>query len=252
MSEDRRKMVIRTGCAGYYNWKWKNVFYPETLPQSQWLEFYCGHFSTLEINATFYKFPTAKSLQTWYNKSPDDFLFSVKAPKLITHLKKFNECEKEIGEFYSACRDGLQDKLACVLFQLPPSFHYSDEKLELVTASLDPAFKNVIEFRDKSWWTKHVYDSLAKSNITFCSVSHPKLPGTIIANSSTGYIRLHGDPVMFYSDYDTGKLDALQQALMKKTKYKEVFVFFNNTASNSGILNALAFEARQGINPPIL
>lgn len=110
---------------------------------------------------------------SWYRKSPDGFKYSIKAPKLITHTKKFIECEKELIEFYAACETGLKDKLACVLFQLPPSFQYSPERLELITASVDIRFSNAIEFRHASWWTEAVFQTLRQHKMIFlqCELS---------------------------------------------------------------------------------
>jgi len=162
-----KKPQLTTGCSGYYNKEWATIFYPEGMPTSQWFEFYCRHFNTFEINATFYRFPTTKTLQTWYKKAPQGFTYAVKAPKQITHIKRFIDCEEEIEKFYTACRDGLADKLGCILFQLPPSFSYSEERLQLITWALQPGFKNVVEFRNESWWRQDVYDILAQNNIIF-------------------------------------------------------------------------------------
>lgn len=229
---------IHIGCSSFYNAKWKNVFYPEDIPSSKWFEYYCTHFNTFEINATFYKFPTLRILTNWYKKSPDGFIYSVKAPKLITHIKKFVDCKPEIEEFFSLCKQGLNDKLGCILFQLPPSFHYSLEKLDLIIESMNPDFKTAIEFRHQSWWSQEVYDQLAKNNISFCSVSHPTMPTDIIATSSVGYVRLHGIPKMFYSEYSHTDLIKLHDAIIDKNLFEQVFIYFNNTASEAGVLNA--------------
>jgi uncharacterized protein YecE (DUF72 family) len=234
-------MRIRTGCSGFYNRHWKGIFYPEGVPQSKWFDHYCKHFSTLELNVSFYKFPTPERLQLWYNKSPEDFLISVKAPRLITHFKKLIDCESLLNDFYTACTGGLKEKLGPVLFQLPPSLQYSEEVLDMISSVLYPGFNNVIEFRHESWWNKRVYKKLGEKNITFCSTSHPKLPGDIIANTNKLYVRLHGSPRMFYSNYETDQLKTLYETIKKK-KIDEAFVYFNNTASNAGILNALEFD----------
>ena len=229
---------IDIGCSSFYNAKWKNVFYPENIPSAKWFEFYCQHFNTFEINATFYKFPTLRILENWYKKSPDGFIYSVKAPKLITHIKKFVDCQPEIEEFYALCKQGLNDKLGCILFQLPPSFHYSPENLDLTLESMNPDFKTAIEFRHQSWWSQEVYDQLAKNNITFCSVSHPTMPPDIIVNTTVGYVRLHGKPKMFYSEYSHIDLMKLYEIIIEKNLFEEVFIYFNNTASAAGVLNA--------------
>ena len=107
---------------------------------------------------------------------------------------------------------------------------------------MDPHFKNVVEFRHASWWTQEVYDAFIKSGLIFCSVNHPTLPATIVATASTGYVRLHGNPNLFYSEYSTEELSKLNDELRHTKKLNEVFVYFNNTASTAGILNALRMK----------
>jgi len=242
-----KQREIFTGCSSYYNRKWIGIFYPDDVPSKEWFAYYCEHFNTYEMNATFYKFPTSKSLHAWYKRSPEGFVFSVKAPKIITHIKKFVDCEREINDFYMACREGVEDKLGCVLFQLPPSFQYSTQRLDLIINNLDPDFKNVIEFRNESWWLQEVYDVFIKNNLVFCSVNYPKLPTTIIETASTGYVRLHGNPKLFYSEYSSGELNKIYDKIYRANKLKEVFIYFNNTASTAGILNALTFKHTSAI-----
>lgn len=237
-------MKINTGCSGFYNRHWKGVFYPEDLPRKEWFTFYSGHFNALELNVTFYKFPTVRTLGNWYKKSPEDFLFAVKAPRLITHYKKLNDCSRELEEFYHACDAGLEEKLGCVLFQFPPSFKYSSEALDLVLKSMKSEFTNVVEFRNESWWNDSVYEAFRSKNITFCSVSHPKLTEEIITTSPTAYIRLHGNPQIFYSSYSDQYLQILHDTLIRKSDIENAFVFFNNTASTAGILNAQEFKLK--------
>jgi len=236
------KKQLYIGCSSYYNSRWKGVFYPEDMPSKQWFEFYCRHFNTFEINATFYKFPTLRVMQNWYNKAPEGFIYAVKAPKQITHIKKFTDCREEIDQFYSVCKEGLSDKLGCILFQLPPSFSYSEERLALILTSLNPDFKNVVEFRNESWWRQDVYDALAKVGITFCTVNYPKLPAGVVATTTTGYVRLHGNPRLFYSEYTLDELKELHEDISSKKNCSEVFIYFNNTASSAAIMNAQQFK----------
>ena len=107
---------------------------------------------------SFYRFPQLKMMKNWYIKSPRGFLFAVKAPRLITHLKKLNDCEVLLKDFYNVCREGLKEKLGPVLFQFPPSYQFTEERLAKIISSADPQFTNVIEFRHESWWKKEVYD----------------------------------------------------------------------------------------------
>ncbi|MBC7425630.1 MAG: DUF72 domain-containing protein [Bacteroidia bacterium] len=232
---------FRIGCSGFYNRHWKGIFYPDKLPQRLWFDHYAENFNTLELNVTFYKFPSEAMLNVWYQKSPTDFMFSVKAPRLITHLKKFNDCKSLIDDFYLACSNGLQEKLGYLLFQLPPSIVYSEEKFMQILSLVNTNFRHVIEFRNETWWRQDVYDALAQKGITFCSVSHPKMPDLIIANTDNIYVRNHGVPDMFYSDYSPEKLQALKNEIELKNVSK-AYVYFNNTAGIHGILNAGHFR----------
>ena len=237
-------VLVQPGCSSYYNRQWLGIFYPEGMPTKEWFAYYCTQFNTFELNASFYKFPTAKTLQTWHKKSPDRFVYSIKAPKLITHTKKFVDCAHELVEFYEACESGLKDKLGCVLFQLPPSYHYTPERLALILTNINPDFDNVIEFRNTSWWTKEVYQAFIQHKLIFCSVNYPKLPTDVIATAKTAYVRLHGNPRLFYSEYSYDELNELMHQLAAH-KFKQAFVYFNNTASPAGILNALTIKRLQ-------
>jgi uncharacterized protein YecE (DUF72 family) len=226
------------GCSGFHYKEWKEVFYPKGLPQRKWFDYYCEHFDTLELNVTFYRFPEMASLQNWYNKSPARFLFSVKAPRLITHYKKFEDCASLLADFYTTIRNGLQEKLGCVLFQLPPSLAYTPALLTKIAGQLDPAFNNVIEFRHSSWWNRDVYETLAARHLTFCGISHPQLPDQPIATTDVVYYRFHGVPRLYYSGYSNEFLDTIARNISGFETVKQAFLYFNNTADVIAIANA--------------
>jgi uncharacterized protein YecE (DUF72 family) len=226
------------GCSGFHYKHWKNVFYPEGLPQKKWFDFYCEHFNTLELNVTFYRFPQLSFLQTWHQKSPDTFRFSVKAPRAITHYKKFNGVTDLISSFYDTINDGLQQKLGPVLFQMPPNFHYDEEKLNRIIKNLDPLFNNVLEFRDGSWWRDDVYKTLAERHITFCGMSHPALPDDIIQNTPVVYYRFHGVPNLYSSPYSVESLQNTVTTLQQNTNLQQGWFYFNNDVNAFAIDNA--------------
>ncbi|MHA3789094.1 DUF72 domain-containing protein [Flavobacterium hauense] len=230
--------TINIGCSSYATASWQPLFFPEDLPRKLWFEYYCKHFNTYELNATFYRFPTLKSLESWYDKTPDDFVFSIKVPKTITHIKRMEDCKEEIEKFYNVTRDGLKDKLGCVLFQLPPSFTYSPERLETVIMAANSEFNNVVEFRHESWWIEDVIKILSANNIAFCSVNYPKLPTNVIKTTQTGYVRMHGNPKLFYSEYTRKQIENLYNEV-KGQNFRQAYIYFNNTASTAGIINAL-------------
>lgn len=234
-------MQTHIGCSGYNYREWKGMFYPEGLAQSKWLQYYCTHYNTVEINASFYRFPTVKSLKSWYDKTPADFKFSLKATNQITHYKKFNGTQSLISELYAVAAAGLQDKLECILFQLPPGVKYSPEVLDRIVSQLDPTFKNVLEFRDAGWWNKDVYKMLRSNNIIFCTSSYPGLPDEFVTTADTAYVRLHGKTELYKSNYSNDELHTLHDVI-HHSDIKEVFIYFDNTWGGNAIANAKTMQ----------
>lgn len=234
-------MEIHIGLSAFNNPKWVGDFYAPSLPRKDWFTYYCTRFDTHEINATFYRFPTVKSLKSWYAKSPEGFLFSVKANKSITHLRRFEGTQGDVAKFYETCREGLAEKLSCILFQLPPSFHYSMERLEAILSQLDASFSNVVEFRHASWWRPEVFDALGAKGALFCSVSYPKLPQDVVIGNDNAYVRMHGDPKLFYSEYGQQRVGELATRLQNENPAR-AFVFFNNTIGLGAVNDALALK----------
>lgn len=226
------------GCSGFHYKEWKELFYPKGLPQRLWLDYYCQHFNTLELNVTFYRFPQLSFLLNWYQKTPAHFTFAVKAPRLITHYKKFEDTGALLTDFYQTIQNGLQEKLACVLFQLPAQLHFTEELLQKIVRQLNPAFINVVEFRHTSWWQSKVYETLARHHISFCSISHPQLPDEVISNTDSIYYRFHGVPQLYYSAYDQNFLQRVITAIKNAKQAKQAFIYFNNTAQTAAIQNA--------------
>jgi uncharacterized protein YecE (DUF72 family) len=226
------------GCSGFYYKHWKEIFYPQGLPQKRWFEFYCEHFNTLELNVTFYRFPQLSFLESWHDRSPEIFKFAVKAPRGITHFKQFHGTEKLISEFYEVVKEGLKKKLGCVLFQLPPRIGYDPERLERIINSLDPQFHNVLEFRHPSWWNAEVYRQLAKNKISFSGMSHPTLPDEVIQNTPIVYYRLHGVHELYKSPYTMKELRRVVNDIAVSPRVKHAFIYFNNDIGGNAIKNA--------------
>ena len=230
--------IWHVGCSGYHYRHWKGVFYPDKLPQRLWFEYYSQHFRTLELNVTFYRFPQLSFLANWYQISPADFKFSVKAPRLITHYKQFNDTAQLLADFYGTVQEGLAEKLGPVLFQLPPRMAYSDERLQSILDSLDPAFRNVLEFRHPSWWEGHVYQELARRGVAFCGQSHPQLPDDVVANANVLYYRFHGVPELYKSPYSENYLQQVVTQVEATQQVREAYLYFNNDIDASAIGNA--------------
>lgn len=233
------KHKLYIGCSGFTNRDWKGFFFPEELPSKEQLNFYSTQFNSVEINSTFYRRPRPQTLQNWYDRTSEDFKFFTKIPKKITHVKRLKETAAEAADFCSHVHEGIREKLAGFLFQLPPSFHYSEEHLEQVIETVDSGFLNVVEFRHKSWWNDEILEALKDKNIVFSGVSFPKdLPNDLIINNDkSAYYRLHGVPVLFKSEYSEEELEKLATEIKKARQ--EVFVFFNNTWGTAALTNAL-------------
>ena len=232
----------KIGCAGYHYAEWKGIFYPEGLPKNKWFDYYCEHFNAIELNTTFYRFPKAEFLRNLYNRSPQEFTFSVKAPRLITHFKKFKDAQRYLLDFYNAVRDGLAEKAGCVLFQFPSNFTFEAERLERIAALLDHSFINVVEFRHQSWWQEKVFQSLVQHEITFSGMSHPDLSDRVVRTTSTLYYRFHGVPHLYVSGYELSTFEAFAKEALKYENLKSVHVYFNNTAAGAAVANAKEFK----------
>jgi uncharacterized protein YecE (DUF72 family) len=226
------------GCSGFYYKHWREKFYPKGLPQRKWFEFYCESFNTVELNVTFYRFPKIEALQGWYERSPVDFRFTLKAPRLITHYKKFHNALREAGDFYELAGKGLREKLGCVLFQLPPNMVYSEVNLENILGTLDPAFTNVIEFRHESWWKAKVYKTLKENNITFCGISYPSLPDEVIRSGLVVYYRFHGVPHLYASSYSREKMEQVRDDINTFRGISDAYIYFNNDIEVEAVYNA--------------
>ena len=230
---------IYIGCSGFSNRDWKGFFFPEELPSKEQLNFYSTQFNSVEINSSFYRRPRLQTLQNWYERTGEDFKFFIKIPKTITHIKRLKATAAETADFCSHVHEGIREKLAGFLFQLPPSFHYSEEHVEQVIETVDSGFLNVVEFRHKSWWNDEILEALKDKNIVFSGVSFPKdLPNDLIINNDkSAYYKLHGVPVLFKSEYSEEELEKLATEIKKARQ--EVFVFFNNTWGTAALTNAL-------------
>lgn len=236
------KENLYIGCSGFYNNDWKGSLYPENAHSKDFLFLYSKTFNTVEINSTFYRKPTSKTLLKWYDETPDAFRFFIKIPKSITHQNRLENSKEEIELFCSHIQSSLKDKLSGFLYQLPPSFKRTSENTERIFNNIDPRFLNVIEFRHNSWWEKEIYDLLQKHRIIFSGVSFPgDLPEDLIINHpGILYYRLHGKSVLYKSEYSESFLTGLAEKI--KDTGLTSFIFFNNTWGTAAIKNSFLLK----------
>ncbi|KUJ52933.1 DUF72 domain-containing protein [Chryseobacterium sp. JAH] len=237
-----KKENLYIGCSGFYNNDWKGVLYPENAKSKDYLSLYSQHFNAVEINSTFYRKPTAKTLQKWYDETPEDFKFFIKIPKTISHEKRLENCKEEITEFCTHIQSNLKEKLAGFLYQFPPSFKNTEENVNRILENVDSQFLKVIEFRHESWWNDEIFKLLQRNKIIFSGVSFPgNLPEEVVINSDdVFYYRLHGKPVLYKSEYSENYLNDLAEKIQGSCL--KSFIFFNNTWGISAIKNGIYLQ----------
>lgn len=229
------------GCSGYYYREWKGNFYPEKLPASKWLSYYAQHFNTLEVNATFYRMPTANSMKKWYDGTPPGFQFTIKANQLFTHYHRMKDVAALQQDFYPVITGGLREKLTCVLYQFPGSVHFGEEMLERILSLGNMPVLHAIEFRHQSWWQEKVYRALEQAGLVFVNISLPDFPDVFVPNRKATYLRFHGKPVLYKSAYPTEELQ-WWQAQFKANPSPQLLTYFNNTWYGSAVENARTFR----------
>lgn len=233
----------RTGTSGWSYDHWKQVFYPAELSRQDWLEYYAQHLNTVEINNSFYHLPEQDTLDDWYRRVPDDFIFSVKASRYITHMKKLKDPRASIKNFFQRI-SLLDDKLGPVLFQLPPRWTFNGDRLEAFLQSLDSRFKYAFEFRDHSWLNPQSYELLSKYNAAFCIY---ELDGYLSPQQVTAdfvYLRLHGPGEAYQGNYQTRTLEKWASSIANWTSQgREVYCYFDNDQSGYAVRNALSLQS---------
>jgi uncharacterized protein YecE (DUF72 family) len=234
---------INVGCSGWFYWHWRSAFYPAELPTSAWFDYYAGRFKTVELNAPFYSWPTVATIRAWQRQAGRrKFLYTVKASELITHIKRFTGTKTLVRDF-GHIADLLGPRMGCFLFQLPPSFHYTRARLTRIVSQLDPARRNVVEFRHRSWWNEQAFATFRASGIIFCSCSGPRLPDELIRTADDVYIRFHGLKQWYRHDYSTPEITGWAERI-RASGAARVWAYFNNDRNGYAIKNARALLRR--------
>ncbi|MDQ4140290.1 MAG: DUF72 domain-containing protein [Bacteroidota bacterium] len=235
MGDERRVWV---GCSGWHYKHWKGIYYPAGTPQADFLKYYLQDFNTVEINNSFYRLPTPETFATWYQSVPVNFLFSVKASRFITHMKKLKDPQQSFSKLMENVAL-LNEKLGPVLFQLPPHWQCDAPRLENFLQALPPYYRYTFEFRDHSWYNDTIYTLLETYKAAFCIYDLEYHLSPLIVTADFVYIRLHGPLNKYDGSYSE---EALQEwAHRCKTwqqEGKEVFVYFDNDMHSYAPFNA--------------
>ncbi len=190
-------MTVLIGTSGFSYKDWVGPVYPEGLPKGDWLRFYGQEFPTCELNFSYYRIPSARTLEQMALKVPDGFLFTVKAYKGITHERK--ESELQMEQFTAALAPLIEaQKFACVLVQFPHSFHATPTNRDYVKRVREGLgdLAAVVEFRSREWIDERTFDELRALGLGFCCVDQPRfknlVPPVAVSTGAVGYLRFHG------------------------------------------------------------
>lgn len=241
--------AIHLGTSGYVYKHWRGLFYPAGLPASRWLPYYARVFSTVELNATFYRLPTPEAVDGWRERVPDGFLFAAKGSRFISHMKRLTETGVGLERFYGPVRR-LGSKLGPVLWQLPPQMKNPDvARLENFLAHLPRDVRHAFEFRDAAWYRDDVLEVLDRYGAALCE--HDLVP--VRPPAVTGgfrYLRFHGATARYDGRYGRAALRPVARALKKwRDGGHTAWVYFNNDLHGYALLDA--FDLSELLGEPV-
>ncbi len=239
---------VRIGTSGWIYQHWRGVVYPRDAPVKRWFAIYSESFDTVEINNTFYRLPPPAVFQAWAAQAPPGFLYTVKASRYLTHMKKLKDAAEPLDNILGRARL-LGDHLGPVLYQLPPHWHRDVGRLRQFLELLPMDLDHVVEFRDPSWYTDGVCHLLDDHGVGFCihdlrGVSSPRW-----VTGPLAYVRFHGPTATAYAGcYPRAHLEHwAEQILDFQSAGKDVYAYFNNDQAGYAVANARDLRALLGM-----
>jgi uncharacterized protein YecE (DUF72 family) len=221
-------VAIRIGTSGYNYPEWRGTFYPEKLSTAKMLPYYAERFTTVEVNYTFYRMPSPKTIAGWDAETPAGFTFALKAPQRITHFARLRDVDEPLRYFLDTAA-ALGPKLGPVLFQLPPSFARDLSRLGDLLAQLPPAQRFAFEFRHPSWLGDDVYDRLRGANAALCIADSETATTPLVATADWGYLRLRDE------GYTAQDIEAWSRTVKEqRAAWRDTFVYFKHEESGTG------------------
>jgi uncharacterized protein YecE (DUF72 family) len=230
-------MNIWVGTSGFQYAEWKGTFYPEDLSTAKMLPFYAERLTTTEINYTFRRIPSAKTMQSWWEATPERFKFSLKAPQKVTHFAKLRNCGDTLRYFYQVISD-LEAKLGVVLFQLPPAFKKDAGLIGDFLKEIPPGMRAAFEFRHVSWFDNEIFGLLKEKNVALCVADSETLATPVMATADYGYLRLRRE------DYQAADVARWAETIRAQASgWSDAFIYFKH--EESGIGPKLATQLRE-------
>jgi len=237
---DRRRPV-RIGCSGWNYASWKEELY-EGRPARSWLEHYARHFDTVEVNTTFYRLPSRDAVANWERTVPPGFLFTIKASRYLTHVKRLQDLGPGLARFYERLEPLLASpKLGPLLWQLPPTFKRDDERLASALALLPRGQRHCFEFRHPSWFADEVYDLLRRHGVALAIGDRPEVRAfqAHVFTADWTLVRFHYGSRGRRGNYSETELREWARRFEEWRAGVEIFAYFNNDWEVFAVRNAL-------------
>jgi uncharacterized protein YecE (DUF72 family) len=220
---------VRVGCSGWQYRSWRGPVYPPGCAQSRWLARYAELFDTVEVNATFYRLASPSAVAQWVRQTPDDLVFTVKASRFLTHMKRLTDLEQGVQRFYDAIAPLVDSpKLGPVLWQLPTSFRRDDDRLAAALEQLPPG-RHCFELRHPSWFHPDVYGLLHAYGAALAIGDDPRRPWVQpVLTADWTLIRFHHGHRGRRGNYSDSELRGWAARIDAFRARAEVFAYFNN------------------------
>jgi uncharacterized protein YecE (DUF72 family) len=239
----RASAAIEIGTSGWSYRHWRERFYPRGLPASDWLPFYAERFGTVEINATFYRLPTEAAVRRWRDAVSPGFVFAVKGSRLITHARRLENAESALDTFFERV-SLLDDRLGCVLWQLPPEFVPDPGVLDRFLASVPHRVRHAVEFRRVGEPAPELLSVLAEHGASYVCTSSLADPADRAVTSDLVYIRFHGLSRGFAHSYTDAELRPWARFVRKaRDEGRSALVYFNNDGEGRATEDAAKLNA---------
>jgi uncharacterized protein YecE (DUF72 family) len=235
--------VIFVGTSGWTYDHWKGRFYPQGLPKSHWFEYYASRFSSVEVNATFYRTFKDQTYHTWRERAPQRFGYVLKVPQLITHRKYLVDVDQDIKGFCQSCAL-LGDKFEMVLLQVAPNMPYHPGHLQKALAAFPDPHRVAVEFRRSEWLNPEIMAVLRAMGVAICNVDSPQQSIPDYLTSNRAYLRLHGRQRWYSYNYSSEELREIARLALNLVERgaERIYIFFNNDYEGYAPANAIALK----------
>jgi uncharacterized protein YecE (DUF72 family) len=238
--------TIHIGTSGWHYKHWQGPFYPAGIRSGDQLSWYARLFDTVELNNTFYHLPSESALKAWRDGTPENFCFSVKGSRYLTHMRKLKEPEAGLNRFMPLIAT-LGQKLGPILFQLPPRWQCNPDRLHEFLKTLPTGHRYGFELRDRSWHVPEVYRLLERYNAAFCIYELAGVHSPLLLTADFTYVRLHGPGKAYQGNYRTPTLRQWAERIAAwRSHLKAVYFYFDNDQAGYAPRNALKLRQLVG------